>query len=219
MENEKDLVVQPHRHTAEESEKERPADDTLAGQEREDSSAAVASELPPDLPAAYRKLLQEKQELYERLLRKQAELENFRKRLQREKESFLQHANADLLRALLPTLDGFERALKHRDASVPEQFYEGMEMIYRELLEVLGRAGVTPIETANQHFDPHLHQTVETVEASGVRDQEIVEELQRGYRLKHRVLRPAIVKVAVATPRGGQQPQSVEPAPPGESKQ
>lgn len=158
-----------------------------------------APELPADLPAAYQKLLAEKQELYDRLLRKQAELENFRKRIQSEKEDFIQHATANLVRALLPVLDGFERALKCRDAGVSEQFHQGVEVIHRELLEVLERAGVTPIETAGKVFDPHLHQAVETVEASGYRDQEIVEELQRGYKIKHRLLRPSIVKVAVGS--------------------
>jgi len=163
---------------------------------------AAADDLPEDLPAAYRKVLREKQELYDRLLRKQAELENFRKRVEREKEEFLKHATADLVRALLPALDSFERALKHRHANVPAQFYHGMELIHREILEVLGRAGLTPLETQGKLFDPHLHQAVETVESPAHRDQEIVEELQRGYKLKQRLLRPAIVKVAVA-PKGG----------------
>ncbi|MGH9455348.1 MAG: nucleotide exchange factor GrpE, partial [Terriglobia bacterium] len=128
---------------------------------------------------------------------KQAELENFRKRMQREKEDFLQHANVDLIRALLPTLDGFERALKHRDANVPAQFYQGIELIYKGLMDVLERAGVKFVETDGKHFDPHVHQAVETVESTTHGDQEIVEELQRGYKLKDRLIRPAIVKVAV----------------------
>ena len=158
----------------------------------------TAGELPADLTAAYKKLLAEKNELYDRLLRKQAELENVRKRLEREKEDFLQHATMGLIRALLPTLDALERGLKQREDNVPEKFYEGMEMIHRELLEVLKRAGLTPIESQGQIFDPHVHQAVETVESDKHRDQEVVEELQRGYKLKQRLLRPAIVKVAVA---------------------
>ena len=71
-----------------------------------------------------------------------------------------------------------------------------MDLIFQELLGILARAGVTPIEAAGMQFDPHLHQAVETVEAEGYRDQEVVEELQRGYKLKQRLLRPAIVKVA-----------------------
>ena len=166
-----------------------------------DGSAAARVEPPADPAQAYEKLLAEKQELYERLLRKQAEFENFRKRTQREREDFVAHAAADLIRALLPALDGFDRALKHRDPRVPEQFYQGLELIHRELFDVLSRAGLAPVDTAGKLFDPHFHQAVETVEVSGARDQEIVEEVQRGYKLKNRLLRPAIVKVAVV-PQG-----------------
>ena len=102
-----------------------------------------------------------------------------------------------MIRSLLPTLDGFERALQHRDDSVPEAYYQGLELIYRELREVLGRAGLTALETSGELFDPYLHQAVETVSAPGRREHEIVEELQRGYKLKNKLLRPAIVKVAV----------------------
>jgi molecular chaperone GrpE len=178
------------------------------------SSAASGSEGQTELATAHKRLQEEKEELYDRLLRKQAELENARKRLQREKEEFLQHATADLIRALLPALDGFERALKQRDGNVPEEFYAGMELIYRNLLEVLGRAGLAAVETKGKLFDPHVHQAVETVEAPGFRDQEIVEELQRGYKLKNRLLRPAIVKVAVARRRetSGEKKEAPDPA-------
>lgn len=161
------------------------------------ATANPVEALPADLASAYRKLLAEKNELYDRLLRKQAEAENFRKRVQKEKEEFLHHATADLIRALLPVIDSFERALSHRATSGAAEFQQGVELIYKQLLEVLSRAGVSPVETQGKLFDPHLHQAVETIEGTGHRDQEIVEELQRGYRFKHRLLRPAIVKVAV----------------------
>ncbi len=150
-----------------------------------------------DLQEAYEKSLAENKDLYDRLLRKQAELENFRKRTQKEKEELRQYAAEDLIRSLLPTLDGFERALQHRDENVPEAYYQGLELIYHGLSEVLARAGLTVLDTVGQVFDPHLHQAVETVDAPGRREHEIVEELQRGYKLKNRLLRPAIVKVAV----------------------
>jgi molecular chaperone GrpE len=172
----------------------RTAKDPSAEEPRDEGSFVQQSELPAD---AYQLLLAEKQDLYERLLRKQAEIENFRKRVEREKEDFLQHATMGLMRALLPTLDSLERGLKHREQDVPEKFYEGLELIHKELLEVLKRAGLEPVESEGKIFDPHIHQAVETVEAEGRRDQEVVEELQRGYKLKHRLLRPAIVKVAV----------------------
>jgi len=196
MEENKGLT-KPQAQSAEAAESEGLGKEARKGEAPGEASAASVQELPPDLPAAYKNLLAEKRELYDRLLRKQAELENYRKRVQHEKEEFLQHASADLIRALLPVLDGFERALKHRDAAVPEKFYEGVELIYRSLFDVLSRAGLAPIETEGKIFDPHFHQAVEAVEAPGYRDHEIVEELQRGYKLKHRLIRPAIVKVAI----------------------
>lgn len=165
---------------------------------------AQPAAFPADLPAAYQQVLAEKQDLYERLLRKQAEIENVRKRVEREKDDFLQHATMGLIRALLPTLDSLERGLRHREREVPAKFYEGLELIHRELLEVLKRAGLEAVESEGKIFDPHVHQAVETVDAKGRRDQEIVEELQRGYRLKHRLLRPAIVKVALSGQEEGE---------------
>lgn len=200
MENEKELALKQQAEGAETPEKGGPEDSVTVAPGGPASAAAPAA--PADLAAAYEKLKEQKDQLYDRLLRKQAELENLRKRAQREKEEFRQHATEDLIRAMLPTLDSFERALKHRDTSLPETVYRGMEMIYRELEGVLNRAGLAAIEVKGKLFDPHLHQAVETVEASEHRDQEIVEELQRGYKLRHRLLRPAIVKVAVAARHG-----------------
>ena len=177
-------------------EPESPAGGPANGSAKAESEGAAG--LPADLAAAYQQLLEEKKELFERLVRKQAELENVRKRVEREKEDFLQHATMGLIRALLPTLDALERGLKHREDNVPEKFYAGMELIHRELLEVLKRAGLAPVESEGQVFDPHVHQAVETVETDQFKDQAVVEELQRGYKLKQRLLRPAIVKVAVA---------------------
>ena len=195
MENDKELIPKQQPETGETAEKGGPEDGEISSAEAPGAPAAPA---PTDLEAAYKKLQEEKAQLYDRLLRKQAELDNFRKRVQREKEEFRQHATEDLIRTLLPTLDSFERALKHRDSNVPEAVYQGLEMIYREVQGVLSRAGLEAVEAKGKLFDPHLHQAVETVEAREHRDQEIVEELQRGYKLKHRLLRPAIVKVAVA---------------------
>ncbi|MGH9470118.1 MAG: nucleotide exchange factor GrpE [Terriglobia bacterium] len=190
------MKVEKQAETLQASQKTGGAGDS-GEQTAQPTTAQPESKIPEDLPAAYQKLLGEKQELYDRLLRTQAELENFRKRTQREKEEFLQHANADLIRSLLPVLDGFERAEQHRDPAVPEQFYKGLDLIYRQLLETLRRAGLQPVEAEGEIFNPEVHQAVETVEAEDRRDHEVVGELQRGYRLKQRLLRPAIVKVAV----------------------
>jgi molecular chaperone GrpE len=148
--------------------------------------------------ATIRRLQAENLRLYDRLLRMQAELENSRKRIRREKEELLEQANADLIRALLPSLDAFERALRHRDPRVPDGFYEGMELIYGGLVKVLEQAGLAHIEALGHTFDPHLHQAVEIVEDERRRDQEIVEELLPGFTFKQQLLRPSMVKVAVA---------------------
>ena len=171
--------------------------DEAAGPHSESGADTAEKKTPsPGLTEAHEKALAENKDLYDRLLRKQAELDNFRKRTHKEKEELRQHAAEDLIRSLLPTLDGFERALHHRDPNVPEAYYQGLELIYRGLLDVLSRAGLTPLDSAGQMFDPHLHQAVEAVNAPGRREHEIVEEMQRGYKLKGKLLRPAIVKVA-----------------------
>jgi len=150
-----------------------------------------------DLTATIQQLRAENLRLYDRLLRKQGELENSRKRMQREKEDFIEHANAELVRELLPSLDAFERALRHRDQRVPDGFYEGMELIYGGLLQVLERAGLTRIEALGQTFDPRLHQAVEIAEDERRRDHEIVQELLPGFKFRQQLLRPSMVKVAV----------------------
>jgi len=154
-----------------------------------------------ELTAKIQQLRAENLRLYDRLLRTQAELDNSRKRTQREKEEFLERANADLVRALLPSLDAFERALKHRDQRVPDGFYKGIELIYGGLLQALERAGLARIEALGHTFDPHLHQAVETVQGEQWHDQEIVEELLPGYTFKQQLLRPSMVKVAMAKRR------------------
>jgi molecular chaperone GrpE len=214
MDKEKESIVPTQSGPAEQAENEQAREGLTVGAGPEGGTPELAA----DLAAACQKLQAEKDALYDRLLRKQAELENLRKRMQREKEEFLQHATADLIRALLPTLDGFERALQQRDVDVPAQYYQGMELIYRDLLEVLKRAGLAPLETVGKAFDPHLHQAVETVTTSAYRDQEIVEEFQRGYRLKQRLLRPAIVKVAVAPPEVEAWHVSEKSGPPGDAE-
>jgi len=135
----------------------------------------------------------------------QAELENSRKRMQREKEEYLDQAYAGLIRALLPSLDAFERALKDRDQRVPDGFYEGMELIYSGLLQVLELAGLARIEVLGHTFDPHIHQAIETVQGEQWRDQEIVEELLPGFTFRQQLLRPSMVKVAVAKRQNGSQ--------------
>ena len=199
MENRKEQLAKPLSEAAGPTDAPDPKENV--GPVSEDTTLSQPAATSLEAWAACEKLKEEKAELYGRLLRKQAELENSRKRAQREKEEYRQHATEDLIRSLLPVLDGFERALRQRAPGVPESFYQGMELIHRQLCDVLRRAGLETIETTGQLFDPHYHQAVETVVDAARRDQEITEELQRGYKLKHRLLRPAIVKVAVK-PKG-----------------
>ena len=143
-------------------------------------------------------LTAERDQLQDLVMRRQAEFENFRKRVQREQMEFAEYSSMEAVRALLPGLDDFERALKSAPAG-PEssEFVKGVELIYQRLLESVKKLGLEPIETANQKFDPHSHHAVDKVEDSEVEDHTILDEYQRGYNFKGRLLRPAMVKVSV----------------------
>lgn len=140
----------------------------------------------------------ERDEYYDRLLRKTAEFDNYRKRVERERRELAEFAAVDLLQELLPLLDDFERALQAEAGSESEPYRKGIEIIYRQLLEILRRRGVRPIEALGADFDPHVHQAVEQVASPDHREGEVIEELRRGYMLRDRLLRPALVKVAKA---------------------
>jgi molecular chaperone GrpE len=140
-------------------------------------------------------LLMEKAELQDRLLRARAEFENARRRAERERSEYLQFAATDLVKGLLPILDDFERALKVETAD--RNYAKGVELIYQRLSETLKKMGLEPIPTAGRQFDPNLHQAVERVQTDEAADQAILGEFQRGYNFKGKLLRPAMVKVAV----------------------
>lgn len=140
-------------------------------------------------------LAAEKADLQDILLRRQAEFENFRRRTERERSDFLQYAGMELVRELLPILDDFERALKVESAD--KDFSKGVEQIYQRLYETLKKIGLEPIETSGQKFDPHHHQAIEQVQTQDAEDHAILEEFQRGYNFKGKLLRPSMVKVAV----------------------
>ncbi len=145
-------------------------------------------------------LLKEKEaeSYYDRLLRLQAEFENFRKRTIKEKAEFTKYANEELIKNLLPVLDNLERALASAEQTKDfEGLSKGVEMIYKQFSEALKKAGLTEIEALNQRFDPVIHQAVARVESSEVENNMVVEVLQKGYYFHDRVLRPAMVKVAV----------------------
>ena len=145
--------------------------------------------------AARDRLAAEKGELGDRLLRARAEFDNARRRAERERSDFLQFAAMDLVKEVLPVLDDFERALKVETAD--RNYAKGVELIYQRLYDTLKKLGLEPIETAGRPFDPNLHQAVERVETDEAEDQAVLGEFQRGYNFKGKLLRPAMVKVAV----------------------
>jgi molecular chaperone GrpE len=131
----------------------------------------------------------------DRLLRRTAEFENFRRRAERERAEIIEFAASEMVRELLPVLDDFERALKAPSAD--QEYAKGMALIYQRLLETLKKHGLEPVASEGQKFDPHLHHAVETAPAEEVEDHTILEEKCRGYNFRGRLLRPAIVKVAL----------------------
>ncbi|SDB98006.1 molecular chaperone GrpE [Pelagirhabdus alkalitolerans] len=138
----------------------------------------------------------EKEDLQDKYVRLQAEYDNFRKRTQREKAADLKYKSQSVVEQLLPVVDNFERALEAKpDDDTVTTFYEGMEMIYRQLEQVLESEGVEEIKTVGEAFDPNVHQAVLQVEDDNYDSNVVVEEMQKGYRLKDRVIRPAMVKV------------------------
>lgn len=147
------------------------------------------------LTAERDRLANEKAELQDQLLRRAAEFDNFRRRTERERMELTEYASMDAVKALLPILDDFERALKIETAD--KEFARGMELIYGRVFDQLKKLGLEPVESAGQKFDPNLHHAIEMVETGEAEDQAILAEFQRGYRLRGRLVRPAMVKVAV----------------------
>lgn len=141
------------------------------------------------------KLKAERDALLDRLARLQAEFDNARKRAAREQQEFREFAAADVLRNILPILDSFERALKAVGGESGE-FRSGVELIYRQFQDALQKMGVQPIPAAGQLFDPRVHEAIEMVDTTEVKDHHVLDELQRGYKYKDRLLRPAMVRVA-----------------------
>jgi len=142
-------------------------------------------------------LKKENEELKEEYVRKIAEMENLRKRLDREKSEFYQYALSEFLKDLFVVLDNFERALESQNEGNGKSFREGIEMIYKQYLDLLMKQGVTAIEIKEKKFDPHLQQAFITEESEDVEEPVVIEELQKGYTLHNRLLRPALVKVIV----------------------
>jgi len=136
-------------------------------------------------------------EYFNRLVRLQADFDNYRKRVQKEKEDFFKYASASLCESLLPVLDNFQLALAAREED-PAKVVEGVEMIYRQLQDVLQKEGLTPVAAVGEQFDPVKHEAVMQEATEEHPENTVIEELRRGYYLKDRLIRPAMVKVAKA---------------------
>lgn len=143
-------------------------------------------------------LLSERDSLQNRLLRTAAEFDNYRKRIDRERREQANASMADAIEDLLPIIDNLERALEAPAGSDAEVFRTGVELIHRQMTELLRQRGVKPIETVGADFDPHVHQAMAHEVSPEHREGEVMEELRKGYMLGERLLRPAMVKVAKA---------------------
>jgi molecular chaperone GrpE len=173
----------------------------------ENTSVATEEAQPPSAPTyaaetastsdagERERLAKEKSELQDLLQRRQAEFENYRRRSERERSELFEYAAMDTVKALLPVLDDFERALKVETAD--KEYARGMELIYNRLYESLRKLGLEPLSTEGTLFNPHEHHAVDMVDTKEHPDQSILEEYQRGYKFKGRLLRPAMLKVAV----------------------
>lgn len=171
-----------------------PADDTAADATAEPGADAAEAATGDDV-AAQAALAAE---YYDRLVRLQAEFDNYRKRMQRERESDVKYAGERFVQAMLPVLDNFERALAAvPDSEETQAWRQGIVMIQRQLIEVLEKEGVTAVVAdPGTAFDPHQHEAVFYEESSEYGEGQIIGELQRGYRLHDRLIRPALVRVA-----------------------
>lgn len=175
------------------AEHELPAADDVGDDQKSRASESVTAR--PSEGSPLETLRAERDSLVDRLARLQAEFENARRRMAQEQQNFREYASADTIKTLLPVLDSFERALQI-GAAEKSEFQDGIELIYRQLQDALAKLGLRPVRAKGEVFDPHLHEAVEMVDTTEANDHEVLEELQRGYRLKDRLLRPAMVRVA-----------------------
>ena len=141
------------------------------------------------------KLRAERNDLFDRLARLQAEFDNYRKRAAKENADFRDFAVSDAARSLLPVVDSFTLALKN-SAAKPEDLRKGVELIFKQLQDVLQKLNVERVPAQGEPFDPRVHEAIEMVESNAAPDHHVLEELQPGYRIKGRLLRPAMVRVA-----------------------
>ncbi len=157
-----------------------------------DAEARGVAELP--VQTELEKLKAERDQLLDRLARLQAEFENARKRAERERAEYRDYAAGSVVEQFLPVLDNFELALKATGTA--HQLRSGVSLIVKQMEEVLEKMQVKVIPAVGEAFDPRVHEALGTVERDDVPDQHVAEEIRRGYKLRERLLRPALVRVA-----------------------
>jgi molecular chaperone GrpE len=167
-----------------------PEDAAIPTDEPADAAAAI------DAPGADTRAAEERDELRDQLLRMRAEFDNYRKRIERDRAQMIARASEDALRDILPIIDDLERALAADPGPDVASFHQGVEMIYKQMLDLLARRGLEPIDAIGQDFDPNIHEAVAYEPAAGRREGEIIGELRKGYRIGDRLVRPSMVRVA-----------------------
>lgn len=172
-------------------------DDRESNFQEENHDAQEQDANPETLKNDLNEAREEAKKFKEKYLRAVAENENLRKRTEREKSEFYQYALSEILKDFLAVLDNFERALESDDEKSGESFREGIELIYRQFMDVMRKQGVKPIEIKEKEFDPRLHQAFASEESADVDDPEVSEILQKGYMIQNRLLRPSLVKVKI----------------------
>ena len=164
-----------------------PPDETLA-------EAEAAGQTPAGGQTEIDQLKGERDQLLDRLARMQAEFENARRRAEREKVEFRDHVTGSVVEQFLPVLDNFELALKSTGSS--QQLRSGVSLIMKQMEEILQKMQVSAIPAVGENFDPRVHEALGAVERDNVPDQHVAEEVRRGYKIRERLLRPALVRVA-----------------------
>src|SRR5271169_743921 len=160
----------------------------------DESTAAMSGGESLGSESELQKVKAERDSLLDRLARAQAEFENTRRRESKAQQESRDYAVADAIKSLLPVMDSLERALQVKSDAA--ELRSGVELIYKQLLAALAKLSVHPIVSQGEAFDPRYHEAIEMVETGDAPDHQVIEELQRGYKIKDRLLRPAMVKVA-----------------------
>ena len=177
---------------------------TDSNSDNEEAIESITAPIDPlaQLQAEIKEAKAEVAEWQDRFLRKAAEFENYRKRTEKEKTDAMLLANSSVLMEFLPVADACDRALSILDNSKSaageiQQYREGVELLYRQMLDALGRTGTTAMETKGKAFDPHLHEALSREETTDFEEGTVIKELRRGYLFKDKLLRPAQVIVAI----------------------